>query len=367
MKYNSKKSKRKPIEMDKKIQLIYRRACDYLNEGHITDAVDVLKTGIPLLRKIEACFFDDVFQLLLWVNLHHPQKKGFALPDTNLFYLLGYALVEINDFETAKNYFQSALKINPCDVNSRFEIMDILKKEKDLEGILKTLQDTYNYIYTPVDMARLYRYYGWVFIEIEAWRAAIATYFLSALYADEAGIESAEGGLGYIEEVTGKEIDEPDDSEMEALAAEYHFPLGPNAKVLDIMYETSEELKNNGDGDMAVAFYGAYVALYGGLSLNCVRDIIRRKDNEYKDIPHAAGIFAVKSEAQKEESIISYVLKIYHRVDADKYFEECFSFDFYQIDEYPEIKNKILSSDGEVDITEDMERLLCMDSMKGDT
>lgn len=241
------------------IKSTYRNTMEYFDRQCFSEAILELKAGIKELNRINSCYFDEIFQLIIWMNeLKHPEVSGYVIEGLNLYYLCGYASVELGDCEQAERYFHDALKLNPCNVDARFELIQLLIHQGDFEAMRIALEEVHRYIYKPEDLARLYRNYGWMFTEQQAWDAAIAVYFFSCAFADDAGIEKAENELGYIRETSGIEIVEPEIEEIASLAEKYHFPLGPDERILNLASENYQKYKGMGEDGLAEYFMAIY-------------------------------------------------------------------------------------------------------------
>ena len=79
-----------------KIQSIYDEAQNRISNQEFLSAIEILQEGVDELKDIKACFFDEIFQLMLWTR-EHQKVNGYAIEKMNLYYLLGYCLVEVGD------------------------------------------------------------------------------------------------------------------------------------------------------------------------------------------------------------------------------------------------------------------------------
>jgi len=49
---------------------------EFLNEEKLDDAIALLKNEIKPLKKTSCCYFEDLFQLTLWVK-HNKKSRGY--------------------------------------------------------------------------------------------------------------------------------------------------------------------------------------------------------------------------------------------------------------------------------------------------
>ena len=254
-----------------------------IEQEKYSEAIEVLKVKIKQVKKVktygleEYYTFDELFQFDMFIHFYagfntsskknknrskiKPNIIWRTEPVTYLYYYCGYALVETGDLEQAWNTFKKGLEWNPCALDLRFEMVNILRNQGDVEKLHSEAKTAYNYIFRPKHLARFYRDKGYAFIEEKKWEAAIASYFLSLTYAvDEDDENRANGELGYIEETTGREILEPSDEELLQIARNYKIPIGIDARLLKLAQERCEQCVNNNDMDSAEYYHDIYKA-----------------------------------------------------------------------------------------------------------
>ncbi len=245
------------------IQNIYAEAMECVQNSKFDETIKIVEPGIRHLKKIKACYFDDIFQMLMWVDYFKPNVSGYAIDNINLYYPYGYALIETGEIEKAEGIFRKALEINPCNIHARFELVQIFIGQKNFEAAKQELQKAYPFIYRSEDLAHFYRNYGYIFTEQELFDAAIAAYIVSFSYADDAGAETASNELGYIESIIGEEIQEPDVEQIELLAEKYNFPLGASEDVLRLAAEHYQGCIDDNSEELAEYFSDIYRDLVG--------------------------------------------------------------------------------------------------------
>ena len=78
---------------------------------------------------------------------------------------------------------------------------------------------------------------------------------------DDDDIERANGELGYIEETTGKEIEEPSEEEILQIAREYKIPIGIDERLLNFAQRRWEQSMQNND-ETGVKYYQEIVEAF---------------------------------------------------------------------------------------------------------
>lgn len=256
-----------------------------IKEERYEDAITVLKDEIKKVKKAKVAgmeeyyTFDEMFQFDMFIRFYamgsrnnkkhnkhagmHPNILWITHSVADLYYYCGYSLIEIGDTEQAMNTFRMGLEWNPCSLDLRFEMLDILKSQGDMNKVHSELREIYKYIYTPQRLSRFYRDKGYAYIEEQKWDHSIVSYFLSMVFTeDEEDVDRAGRELGYIEEITGQEVVEPDTDELVQAAREYKIPIGIDERLLKLAKERYEESLANNDEKHAEYYkeiYGNFI------------------------------------------------------------------------------------------------------------
>lgn len=347
-----------------KIQSIYKEALELINNDDTLSAVEILEKGVRELKNANAYFFEEIFQLMCWtrecqkLRVHERRKLngGYAIYSVNLYYLLGFCYVELGDNEKAAECYKKALKLFPYDVDSRFEMINLLKKECNFDMLHEALQEVHRYIYRPDDLARLYRDYGWIFVETKEWVAATACYFSSFAYADERGVQKAENELGFIEETTGKDITAllPDIEDRDKLFAQYHIPLGFNEAIVDMAFSEYQKCQDGEDDNL-----GSYFREICLVYVNPLEDLRNHLVERTEELKHRKYSYRFVGEKNKElNRIVTIDLEINYETDDAQCMADNASWDVFEMQVSSDIREKICSTDGKVDITEAMKEWL---------
>ncbi len=339
----------------KKIQSFYNEAVEHIDNDNPTSAIEILEKGVKELQNINACFFDEIFQLLLW-SRERPKVSGYVMNRVNLYYLLGFCYVELGNDEKAAKCYKKALKICPYDVHSRFEIINLLKEKGNLENLHDALQNVHRFIFRPDDLARLYRDYGWIFVESMEWEVATACYVISLSYADNRGIQQAENELGFIEETTGKDISAllPDIEDRDKLLAKYHIPIGFSETIVDIAF-TEYQRFQDGENENLERYLREICLVY----VNPLEDIRNRLVEKMEKLKQYKYSYRLVGEQNKElNRIITIDLELSYEKDDEQGMSENASWDVFEMQVGSEIREKVCSTDGKVDITEELKEWL---------
>ncbi|MBO6303866.1 MAG: hypothetical protein J6M62_02175 [Selenomonadaceae bacterium] len=98
-------------------------------------------------------------------------------------------------------------------------------------------------------------------------------------------------------------------------------------------------------------------------NLDFIRNIVLEGRNAYKDVCWVDAFFCEKiinPKEKNEKQQISFTYKIYHQLKDDSWMEKSFPFNIYEgvNSEVDALFNKIISLKGEIDITEEMLKIL---------
>lgn len=146
-------------------------------------------------------FFEHVFYMLKYKPKREIKIKPFYYRD--MYNLYGFLLVEIRNLEKAREVLNEAIKCNPVDTGMYFELGETYKIEGNWEEFKKNTDKAFECSYTSENLARCYRNYGFYFVEMENYEAAIAAFVKSTKYQDST---IAMSEMFYIQQVTGKQV-----------------------------------------------------------------------------------------------------------------------------------------------------------------
>ena len=94
----------------------------------------------------------------------------------------GYDYFENGQFDKALGAYQDALRVNPVGVKARFEICECYLHLGLLTEAKQTLLDMQEYLVSATDIAHFYRRMGYIAIEQEEYKLAVACLLFSRDY-----------------------------------------------------------------------------------------------------------------------------------------------------------------------------------------
>lgn len=198
--------------------------------------------------------FNEAFEEILYKEISHPERevRRAPTPYSNIYFLYGNLLVEMERIEEAEEALKKALRWNPCSSQVRFEYIETLKMQKRLEDYQKEVCNAFQYIFYPSFLARAYRDLGYYFIDKEMYPEAVTMYQLSLHFDPDNKVAVSE--LYYIEQSVGKQVNPLSMEELTSLAEKYGFPVGPDQRVLELSYGLGNYLYKNNDPEHAKYF-----------------------------------------------------------------------------------------------------------------
>jgi tetratricopeptide (TPR) repeat protein len=230
-----------------------------IQEGNLEEAEKLIISILPDENFFEDdqnstyfCF-NNPFEEIYYSIKFNPQKEIHFIPnfDTDRFLVYAYILIERGKYDQALKVLNQGLRFNPIDTKLLFEKGEIYKIKKDWENFKLLTDRCLACAYTPDEIARAYRNYGYMFIEQGDYDAAICCYLASLNF--EAN-ELAQSQMFYISQATNKTID-PDRyyCKLEKVFKQRNIQLGPSEDILGIAFSLAERFEN--DGNLEGAFY----------------------------------------------------------------------------------------------------------------
>lgn len=134
----------------------------------------------------------DPFEACLFMHFFEPDKKIRFIPpfviDCSQAYT--YLLVEKGEYEKARQVLDNALRYNPVNLGLLFESNEINKINKRWTDVKKINDFCISIAYTPEQIARAYRNYGYMYFEMDDLDAAICCYLVSLSFDSDAKARS---------------------------------------------------------------------------------------------------------------------------------------------------------------------------------
>ena len=136
--------------------------------------------------------FHDPFEVPLFNHFFRPEKKIRFIPpfviDCSQTY--AYILIEKGEYEKALHVLGNALRYNPVNLRLLFEKNEICKIAERWDDFKKLNDFCIAIAYTPEQIARAYRNYGYMYFELDDFDAAICCYLVSLNFESNAHVRS---------------------------------------------------------------------------------------------------------------------------------------------------------------------------------
>jgi tetratricopeptide (TPR) repeat protein len=240
-----------------------------IQEGELDKAEQIIKSIIPgddffKDDTVSAYFhFNNPFEELYYSFKFRPQKEIRGIPnfETERFLVYAYILIEQGKYDEALDILDSGLRFNPIDTKLLFEKSEIFKVRKEWDKYKKINDFCMEYSYVPSDISRAYRNYGYMYIELEDYDAAICCYLCSVEFENT---QMAQSQLFYISEKLNKKIDFAKYSrKLKKIFKKRNIPLGASEDLLAFAFALAEKFENARDLEGAHFFYGILYGLTG--------------------------------------------------------------------------------------------------------
>ena len=228
-----------------------------INNGDIDEALDKLENYLEdkgdKFDDCEYCSLENPMEVELFN--HYFRREIKVLPDEmplkEIYYTLGFLFLEFYRLEEAREALLRALEFNPVSAGTLFELMEVHKRLKDFDSFKTCLDDVFNFAYTPMDLARAYRYLGFYSVEVENYNLAVSAYIYSLKYESN---DLAYQELAYIKDL-GHKIDIDFDDVIEILR-ENDVPLTANSFIVSKFRQWGDEYAEKELFEDALNMYG---------------------------------------------------------------------------------------------------------------
>ena len=236
-----------------KIYNHFTKANEALNIGDFESARDELKAFLEIEKKIIENKEDDeviytsgnIAEYMLCCEYEIKVKGNRKVNDPHIdlvgaYLNLGCIEVEFNNLDVALDYLDKALEYNPYNYHVRSEIIDIYKRKEDLDKVKALIEESYEFIYKPEDLARYYRDLGYYYIEKNEFELAKSLYVFSAMF-DETKQDIVLNELNYIYSITHDE-NLPDIGKAFETLNSKNIPTFFNKENMAIVLQTENQL-----------------------------------------------------------------------------------------------------------------------------
>jgi tetratricopeptide (TPR) repeat protein len=214
--------------------------------------------------------FNNILEEIVYKEIFKPKKEIRQIPENyaDIYFKYGNILFEVKRYDEAKIILEKAISYNPINTDYLLELCELYKMNKDWKIFLRINRDCLKYAYSSKAIAKCYRNFGYYYIEEEKYELAIALFYLSIHFDQEARIAHSE--LLYISNKIGLEIKSPDQQNILKLLKDNDIQFGANDLILSIAYSIGQEAQKNNQNSIAKYFYSIVFDL--------------TEDNEIKEI-----------------------------------------------------------------------------------
>jgi tetratricopeptide (TPR) repeat protein len=205
--------------------------------------------------------FNNLLEEVYYKSKFCPIKKIRQRADFNPEVFLTYAflLIEKREFGRAQEVLDQGLEYNPLDTSLLFEKAEISKIKKDWKSFKELTDLCFEYSYRPKDIARAYRNYGYMLIELEDYEGAICCYLKSLQYESHT---MAQSQLYYISQLIDEKITPREYGDrINHVLKKNNVPTRPNVKILQIAFEMGKLFEEAGDYGESIFFYNVIYEL----------------------------------------------------------------------------------------------------------
>ena len=198
--------------------------------------------------------FNSLFEEVLYRHLFEVEKEIRQAPGPfdKLFFLYGTVLFDLGELENAAIALEKARKWNSIDTSIGLQYAETFKKQGNLEEFMNITRDVFKHADTPNKVSKCYLNYGYYFIEKELWNEATFCYLLSLQF--NKGNRMAHGELAFIQERTGKEIEEVDMGALKKSAEKYNFSTWADSNLISIAFSYGQHTLENKEYETARYF-----------------------------------------------------------------------------------------------------------------
>lgn len=185
--------------------------------------------------------FREPTEQFIYVNLNNIKKKVKLINENYIlmYKLMGEVQLIKKNFDKANLYFDKALKVNPMDLDTKFEKCEIFKLRHEFEAYEKANKELLDEAYKPGYIARAYRNLAFCYEEKSMFDVAFACLMVSLRF--ERG--NIDKDLRFIEAMTKTKLQPINFNDISRLFDENSIMLAPSNKIVTILYGTAEKLK----------------------------------------------------------------------------------------------------------------------------
>lgn len=252
-----------------------------VRRDHFDQAAELLEKVVAEIEKdedyqdgedYELHRFREPFEDVLYREIYSPTKelKQVDQPVGEVYLQYANALFELERFDEAKTAIQAAIRWNPTNVKNYFELMEIYKREGDLEKFFEMAINSFGIAFIPQDIARCYRNLAYYFLEKKAYEEALNCVVMSMNFDPNA--KQGEQLLYFISEVGGRNVPQPSFESLQRFGEQYGFPAGASPDVVSLAYSYAKRYEAIDNKDGMRYFYGILYNLTGDEEIKAILD-----------------------------------------------------------------------------------------------
>lgn len=217
-----------------------KEAQNLMNNREFTKAKEIANQAIENLiienskEGEHTYYFANAIEFLVYVNLNRDINIKWSNLLLNLAYnILGFVGVEENKYKDAIEYLNKAIEANPMDVSSILELAECYRALNRNEEFLNTMDNVYNFVISPEDLARYYRKLGFYYTEIGKYELSYAIYQVSLIFE--------KSDLAFNEMIYNKQQMNNDQYKLDMIEAlnmlkDNNIPVGPKKDIVQILF-----------------------------------------------------------------------------------------------------------------------------------
>ena len=181
--------------------------------------------------------FSEIFEKVLYLEQCKPSRtlRPPFLPLSEGWSLYGNVLIDLNRPFDARKALETAMHWEPRNATIAFEHAETYKMQKNMGKFLECTKEVYKFSYTKRHLARCYRNFGYYFSELKKWDVATACIIMSIQY--EKNSEFVRSELIYIQQQSGKELEDLSLDSVVKLLKDNDIPIGVNEEIPSIAYQ----------------------------------------------------------------------------------------------------------------------------------
>lgn len=241
------------------------------------DFFEATKDLIPLETETEIrqCFNEPLEQVIYFEVFKPTKSIVFCdIPYSQVYYYYGYILNDLDQAEKAKKAFERSRTWNQVAVAPIFELAEYYRF-KDEEKFIELSRECLRYAYRKETVSRALRNIAFALIDQDEYDASLALFMMALAYQPEDQETMAE--MHYLESKQGTSLRELSLEEIEHIASEKKYPIGPDSDLLEAIYRFGNDRYQAKDYRMADYFLSYYYDLTEDPYIKATLDEVRQQ------------------------------------------------------------------------------------------